>query len=163
MISMIDSSIWVDCVRTGSPEPLRRQTKTLIMNPDSVICEPVWFELLRAVPRRDRARTEALLSTVPLLSTPTDLWLTAVTFPRPPLRSSTRLRVELSASRVSSLRSPFTFHLLPLPFAPLRLCVRISLRFFVPFCGYVIAGAQLRRANFETSSNFSANQVFKSD
>jgi predicted nucleic acid-binding protein len=77
MISMIDSSIWVDCVRTGSPEPLRRQTKTLIMNPDSVICEPVWFELLRTVPRRDRARTEALLSTVPLLSTPTDLWLTA--------------------------------------------------------------------------------------
>ena len=79
MISMIDSSIWVDCVRTGSPEPLRRQTKTLIMNPDSVICEPVLFELLRAVRKRDRPRTEALFSTVPLLSTPTDLWLTART------------------------------------------------------------------------------------
>jgi predicted nucleic acid-binding protein len=79
MINMIDSSIWVDCVRTGSPEPLRRQATTLIMNPDSVICEPVWFELLRAVPRRNRAPTEALLSTVPQLSTPADLWLTART------------------------------------------------------------------------------------
>src|SRR5260370_8296616 len=77
MAVIIDSSVWVDCVRTGSPEPLRRQTKAIIMGPDSFLCEPVVFELLRAVPKRNRARTEALVATVPLLSTPADLWISA--------------------------------------------------------------------------------------
>jgi predicted nucleic acid-binding protein len=77
MTDMIDSSIWVDSIRTGSPAPLRRQTKAIIMDPDSVIAEPIVFELLRAVPKRDRVRTEALVSTVPLLAAPSDLWLKA--------------------------------------------------------------------------------------
>lgn len=77
MAVIIDSSVWVDCVRTGSPEPLRRQTKAIIMGPDSFLCEPVLFELLRAVPKRNRARTEALVATVPILSTPADLWSSA--------------------------------------------------------------------------------------
>src|SRR5258708_20694378 len=77
MAVIIDSSVWVDCVRTGSPEPLRRQTKAIIMGPGSFLCEPVVFELLRAVPKRNRARTEALVATVPLLSTPADLWISA--------------------------------------------------------------------------------------
>jgi predicted nucleic acid-binding protein len=47
------------------------------MDPDSFLCEPVLFELLRAVPKRDRARTEALVATVPILSTPADLWTSA--------------------------------------------------------------------------------------
>jgi predicted nucleic acid-binding protein len=77
MAVIIDSSVWVDCVRTGSPEPLRRQTKAIVMGPDSFLCEPVLFELLRAVPKRHRARTEALVATVPILSTPADLWISA--------------------------------------------------------------------------------------
>jgi predicted nucleic acid-binding protein len=77
MAVIIDSSVWVDCIRTGSPEPLRRQTKAIIMGPDSFLCEPVLFELLRAVPKRDRARTDALVATVPILSTPADLWISA--------------------------------------------------------------------------------------
>jgi predicted nucleic acid-binding protein len=77
MAIIIDSSVWVDCVRSGSPEPLRRQTKAIIMDPDSFLCEPVLFELLRAVPKRERARTEALVATVPILSTPADLWVSA--------------------------------------------------------------------------------------
>jgi len=31
--TVIDSSIWVEFVRAGSPEPLRRQTKSLIDSP----------------------------------------------------------------------------------------------------------------------------------
>ena len=34
----------------------------------------VAFELLRAVHKRDRARIEALIATVPVLSTPSELW-----------------------------------------------------------------------------------------
>ena len=56
---------------------LRRQTKTILIGPDRFICEPVSFELLRAVPKHDRARTEALMATVPLLSTPSELWSAA--------------------------------------------------------------------------------------
>jgi predicted nucleic acid-binding protein len=74
MATVIDSSIWVDCIRTGSPQPLRRQTRAIIMGPDTTLSEPILFELLRAVPKRDRARTEALVATVPLLATPSDLW-----------------------------------------------------------------------------------------
>ena len=77
MATLIDSSIWVDCLRTGSPEPLKRQTKAIILSPDGFLCEPVVFELLRAVPKRDRARTEALLATVPVLPTAVDVWLSA--------------------------------------------------------------------------------------
>ena len=77
MTCVIDSSIWVDCIRTGSTPPLRRQTKAIILSPDTVLCEPVLFELLRAVPKRDRARTEALVATVPILGTPSDLWSAA--------------------------------------------------------------------------------------
>jgi predicted nucleic acid-binding protein len=75
--TVIDSSIWVEFVRAGSPEPLRRQTKSLILSPDCYLCEPIAFELLRAVPKRERARTEALLATVPVLATPVDLWTDA--------------------------------------------------------------------------------------
>lgn len=74
---MVDSSIWIDCIRSGSSASLRRQTKAIVMAPDSRICEPILFELLRAVPKRERARTESLAATVPVLSTPADLWSSA--------------------------------------------------------------------------------------
>jgi predicted nucleic acid-binding protein len=77
MAAIIDSSIWVDCLRTGSSEALRRQTKAILASHDCFVCEPVAFELLRAVPKRDRARTEALIATVPILPTPGELWSAA--------------------------------------------------------------------------------------
>jgi predicted nucleic acid-binding protein len=77
MATVVDSSIWVDCLRRESSETLRRQTRAIIIADDNFLCEPVIFELLRAVPRRDRTRTEALIGTVPLLPTPNDLWNTA--------------------------------------------------------------------------------------
>jgi len=77
MAAVIDSSIWVDCLRAGSSAALRRQTKTILASHDCFLCEPVTFELLRAVPKRDRARTEALIATVPILPTPNELWSAA--------------------------------------------------------------------------------------
>jgi predicted nucleic acid-binding protein len=56
---------------------LRRQAKAILIGHDCFLCEPVVFELLRAVPKRDRARTEALAATVPVLPTPSDLWSAA--------------------------------------------------------------------------------------
>ena len=74
MASVVDTSIWVDCLRSGSSEALRRQAKAILVGYDRLLCEPVTFELLRAVPKRDRARTEALIATAPLLPTPSELW-----------------------------------------------------------------------------------------
>jgi predicted nucleic acid-binding protein len=77
MEALIDSSIWVDCLRTGSSEALRRQTRTILDSHDCFLCEPVAFELLRAVPKRYRARTETFIATVPILPTPGELWSAA--------------------------------------------------------------------------------------
>jgi predicted nucleic acid-binding protein len=77
MAAVIDSPIWVDCLRAGSSEALRRQTKAILASHDCFLCEPVAFELLRAVPKRDRARTETLIATVPVLPTPSELWSAA--------------------------------------------------------------------------------------
>lgn len=71
---MIDTSIWVDCLRAGSSESVRQQASVILAGHECFICEPVAFELLRAVPKRDRSRTEALLATVPTLPTPPELW-----------------------------------------------------------------------------------------
>jgi predicted nucleic acid-binding protein len=72
--AVVDSSIWVDCLRTGSSAALRLQTKAILSGDDRFVCEPILFELLRALPKRDRLRTEALLATVPVLPTPSQLW-----------------------------------------------------------------------------------------
>jgi predicted nucleic acid-binding protein len=56
---------------------LRRQTKAILTGHDRFICAPVAFELLRAVPKRDRARTELLIGTFPVLPTPSELWSAA--------------------------------------------------------------------------------------
>jgi predicted nucleic acid-binding protein len=77
MATVVDSPIWVDCLRRESSEALRRQTMAIIIADDNSLCDPVIFELLRAVPRRDRVRTEALMATAPVLPTPNDLWHTA--------------------------------------------------------------------------------------
>ena len=77
MATIIDTSIWVDCLRAGSSEGLRRQTLAILAGHECFICEPVTFALLRAVPKRDRIRTEALLATVPVLATPREIWAAA--------------------------------------------------------------------------------------
>jgi predicted nucleic acid-binding protein len=56
---------------------LRRQAKKILIGHDRFLCEPVVFELLRALPKRDRARTEALMATLPVLPTPGELWSAA--------------------------------------------------------------------------------------
>jgi len=46
----------------------------------AVICEPIWFELLRLAAKSDRKRVEMTLNTIPILHTPADLWRKATGF-----------------------------------------------------------------------------------
>ena len=77
---LIDTSVWIDHLRPGTPEKIRQVTCEVLNRPDAVVCEPVWFELLRQAPRSERAGVEKRLLTLPMLSTPADLWKKATTF-----------------------------------------------------------------------------------
>lgn len=74
METVIDSSIWIDHLRGRGSRALRRQVHEVVTSPRAMVCEPIVFELLRAAPARQVRIVEALLATVPVLSTPTDLW-----------------------------------------------------------------------------------------
>ena len=55
-------------------------TYEVLNRQDAVICEPIWFELLRQAPRTERTGIEKRLLTFPMLSTPADLWRKATSF-----------------------------------------------------------------------------------
>jgi predicted nucleic acid-binding protein len=74
MECLIDTCVWIDHLRSGTPEKIRRLTHEVLNRPDAVICEPVWFELLRQPPKSERAGIEKRLLTFPMLSTPAGLW-----------------------------------------------------------------------------------------
>lgn len=77
MNTVVDSSLWVDFFR-ASPPVVKAQIQPILTDPATAICEPIRFELLRAVPKRDRPRVDGLLATVPVLSTPPGLWADAL-------------------------------------------------------------------------------------
>jgi predicted nucleic acid-binding protein len=80
MACLIDTCVWIDHLRSATPEKVRQLTHEILNRPDSAVCEPVWFELLRQCPKAERAGIERRLITFPILSTPTDLWRKATIF-----------------------------------------------------------------------------------
>ena len=80
MESLIDSSIWIDSFRPSTPALIRRVAHDAINRATAVICEPIWFELLRLAAKSDRKRVETTLNTIPILHTPADLWRKATGF-----------------------------------------------------------------------------------
>ena len=80
MDCLIDTCVWIDHFRPGTPEGIRRLTYEVINRPAAVVCEPVWFELLRQSPKAERAGIERRLLTLPMLSTPPGLWREAAVF-----------------------------------------------------------------------------------
>jgi predicted nucleic acid-binding protein len=80
MECLIDTCVWIDHLRPGTPERIRQVTHEVINRPTAVVCEPVWFELLRQSPKSERAGIERRLLTVPMLSTPAGLWRKATVF-----------------------------------------------------------------------------------
>ena len=80
MECLIDTCVWIDHLRPGTPEIIRQVTHEVINRPAAVVCEPIWFELLRQSPKSERAGIERRLLTVPMLSTPVGLWRKATVF-----------------------------------------------------------------------------------
>lgn len=75
---MIDTSVWIDFFRPGTPEATRRKADLFISDAGAVLCEPVLFELMRAAPRAQRHKLGQLLDTFNIVSTPAALWTDAI-------------------------------------------------------------------------------------
>jgi predicted nucleic acid-binding protein len=79
MTNLVDSSLWIDYFRRKTPLAVKSQIDQIVNNPDIVTCEPILFELLRAISRADSARIEEYFATIPVLPTPQTLWTDART------------------------------------------------------------------------------------
>ena len=79
MARLIDSSLWVNFTRRGSPAELKALIHPWVIDPDAALCEPVAFEVLRHATPAERPPLEAQFATLPLLPTPSDLWSQATT------------------------------------------------------------------------------------
>lgn len=77
---LVDTCVWIDHLRAGTPQKIRQVAHEAVNRPGAVVCEPVWFELLRLAPKPDRPGIERLLLTLPVLPTPLDLWRKATHF-----------------------------------------------------------------------------------
>jgi len=77
MGQIIDTCVWVDHLRKGTPEATRRVANDVLNHEDALLCEPVRFELLYGASRRERPLLLQRLETMPLLSTPPTLWSVA--------------------------------------------------------------------------------------
>jgi len=73
-MAVVDSSVWVEFFRPGTPAEVRRLVETHVRARDVVLCEPVVFEILRAAPAVQRPKIEQLFSLLPVLATPAGLW-----------------------------------------------------------------------------------------
>ena len=77
MVTLIDTSVWVDFFRAATPVRVREEARQSIVSPDAATCEPVIFELLRSCPSQQRPMVQAHLATTPTLPTPASLWAEA--------------------------------------------------------------------------------------
>jgi predicted nucleic acid-binding protein len=74
LITLIDTSLWIDFTRTHSPRSLKQFIAPYILHPAAHLAEPVTFEVLRhATPEENRQLTRQF-QTLPLLTTPADIW-----------------------------------------------------------------------------------------
>lgn len=74
MARLIDSSLLVDFTRRKSPASLKASIQPWILDVSAALCQPVVFQILRHATAAERGPIEEQFRTLPLLSTPVDLW-----------------------------------------------------------------------------------------
>ena len=74
MITLIDTSLWIDLTRQKSPRSLRQRIAPYFLDPSAHTADPVVFEFLRnALPVEIEYLTRRL-ETLPRLPSPVDMW-----------------------------------------------------------------------------------------
>jgi len=71
---VIDTCVWIDHLRKGTPDATRRMADAAVNDADALLCEPVRFELVYGASRRERPLLLRRLETMPQLHTPQRLW-----------------------------------------------------------------------------------------
>jgi predicted nucleic acid-binding protein len=74
---LIDTSLWVDFTRASSPPRLKRFIAPHLLHRDAHLAEPVVFEILRHATPTEARHLLLQFQTLPLLTTPPDLWTEA--------------------------------------------------------------------------------------
>jgi predicted nucleic acid-binding protein len=77
MAALIDTSLWIDFTRTRSPQSLKRFIAPFVLDPEAYLAEPVVFEILRHATPAENKQLSQQFQTLPMLSTPADLWMQA--------------------------------------------------------------------------------------
>jgi len=74
---LIDSSLWIDFTRARSPRSVKHFIAPYILAPEAALAEPIAYEVLRHATEAEIPPIHAQFQTMPMLSTPGDLWTTA--------------------------------------------------------------------------------------
>ncbi|MBM5797152.1 MAG: PIN domain nuclease [Cyanobacteria bacterium M_surface_7_m2_040] len=82
MALLIDSSLWIDFTRASSPPALKQQIAPWLLDASAHLAEPVMFELLRFARPVEAQQLQAQFATLPLLSSPPELWSEAASLGR---------------------------------------------------------------------------------
>ena len=77
MISLIDTSLWIDFTRPRSPLGLKQFIAPYIVNPAAHVTEPITVEVLRHATPKEARQLLQQFQTFPMLATPADLWTRA--------------------------------------------------------------------------------------
>jgi len=82
VITLIDSSLWIDFTRHRSPERLKQFIAPYLFDASAHVAPPIMFELLRDASEPEFRALTSYLATYPTLSTPDNLWHQAATLGR---------------------------------------------------------------------------------
>jgi predicted nucleic acid-binding protein len=74
MATLLDTNLWIDLTRTRSPRPLKSFIAPFALDPQACIAEPVVFEVLRGATDAETRQLLAYFETLPVLTSPSDLW-----------------------------------------------------------------------------------------
>ena len=74
MATLIDTSLWIDLTRTRSPRALKAFIVPYVNDPAACLAEPILFELLHSATDDEAQRMTRQFETMPLLTSPGDLW-----------------------------------------------------------------------------------------
>jgi predicted nucleic acid-binding protein len=78
MTLLLDTSLWIAFTRARSPGALKQRIVPYVLDSAAHLAEPVRFEVLRAARPEEARLLEAQFDTLPMLSTPADLWQVAI-------------------------------------------------------------------------------------
>lgn len=74
MLTLIDTSLWIDFARARSPKTLKRFIAPYILSRTAHTAEPIRFEVLRHATADEVEPLTLQFETLPSLATPSSLW-----------------------------------------------------------------------------------------